>query len=233
MNEFLAYDSPHPCSYLPERTAVLPLRFQRAQVTPEEFDACLAAGDRRTGRLLYRTACPGCQACEPIRLDLTTFRPNQTQRRERRKGERLLDVKMGPPVVDEKRVALFNLHQRERRLKDSEEDAIDAESYRQFLTSSCCQTLELAFYFQDELLGVAISDCGRNSVSAVYCFFNPHFRGVSIGTYSVLQQVEFCRRTERRYLYLGFYIAESPHMSYKAKFHPHQRLIGGEWREFA
>jgi arginyl-tRNA--protein-N-Asp/Glu arginylyltransferase len=233
MNEVIAFDSPHPCSYLPERTALLPLRFQRVQVTAEEFDACLAAGDRRTGRFLYRTACPECQACEPIRLDLETFQPNQTQRREWRKGNELLTVKIGPPVVDDARVALFNLHQRLRRLKESDEDLVDEESYRQFLTSSCCPTLEFAYYSGDELVAVAIADCGREALSAVYCFYNPHFQAVSLGTYSVLRQADHCRQTVRRYLYLGFYIAESLRMAYKAKFHPNQRLIAGEWRDFA
>ena len=233
MNEVIAFNSPHPCSYLPQRTALLPLRFQRALVTAEELDACLAAGDRRTGRFLYRTACPACQACEPIRLDLATFQPNQTQRREWRKGNELLTVKVGQPVVDGERVALFNLHQRDRRLKESEEDRVDEESYRQFLTSSCCRTLEFDYYHGDELVGVAIADAGRTSLSAVYCFFDPHFRGVSLGTYSVLRQADHCRQTGRGFLYLGFYIAESPHMAYKARFHPHQRLIEGEWRDFA
>jgi arginyl-tRNA--protein-N-Asp/Glu arginylyltransferase len=233
MNEVIAFDSPHSCSYLPERTAVLPLRFQRVQVTAEEFDACLAAGDRRTGRFLYRTACPECQACEPIRLDLETFQPNQTQRRERRKGSELLSVKVGQPMVDEERVTLFNLHQRVRRLKESDEDLVDEESYRQFLTSSCCRTLEFGYYHGGELVAVAIADCGRESLSAVYCFYNPQFSAVSLGTYSVLRQADYCRQTGHRYLYLGFYIAESPHMAYKARFHPHQRLVGGEWQNFA
>ena len=233
MNEVIAFDSPHVCSYLSERTAVLPLRFQRVQVTAEEFDACLAAGDRRTGRFLYRTACPECQACEPIRLDLETFQPNQTQRREWRKGSELLTVKVGQPVVDEERVTLFNLHQRVRRLKESDEDLIDEESYRQFLTASCCRTREFSYYHGGELVAVAIADSGRESLSAVYCFYNPHFRGVSLGTYSVLRQADYSRQVGHRYLYLGFYIAESPHMAYKAKFHPHQRLVGGKWRDFA
>ncbi|MCE9527216.1 MAG: arginyltransferase [Planctomycetales bacterium] len=232
MNEVIAYNSPHPCSYLPERTALLPLRFQRQQVTAEELDACLAAGDRRTGRFLYRTHCPECQACEPIRLDLDTFRPNETQRREWRKGNELLEVKIGQPVVDEERVRLFNLHQRGRRLKESDDDLVDAEGYQQFLTSSCCRTLEFAYYHQQELVAVAIADVGTTSLSAVYCYFDPQFHCVSLGTYSVLRQAEYCRQKQHRYLYLGFYIAESPHMSYKAKFHPHQRLIGGAWRDF-
>jgi leucyl-tRNA---protein transferase len=233
MNEVIAFDSPHPCSYLPEQTALLPLRFQQENVTPEELDTCLAAGDRRTGQFLYRTACPYCQACEPIRLDLETFQPNQTQRREWRKGTGLLRVKIGPPVVDEDRVRLFNMHQRVRRLKEHEEDLVDEDSYRQFLTSSCCRTLEFGYYHNQELVAVAIADVGAASLSAVYCFYNTHFRGVSLGTYSVLRQVEFCRQRSLRFLYLGFYIAESPHMAYKARFHPHQRLVGGQWRDFS
>lgn len=232
MNEVIAFDSPHPCSYLPGQTALLPLRFQRQHLTGDEFDACLAAGDRRTGRFLYRTSCPQCQACEPIRLDLSTWQPNQTQRREWRKGNELLSVTIGSPKVDAQRVALFNLHQRGRRLKESDDDLVDAESYRQFLTSSCCRTLEFAYYQGDELAAVAIADAGRTSLSAVYCYYNPDFRGGSLGTYSVLRQAEYCRQTNRRHLYLGFYIAESPRMVYKARFHPHQRLIAGAWRDF-
>ena len=232
MNEVIAFDSPHSCAYLPERTALLPLRFQQEDVTPEEFDACLEAGDRRTGRFLYRTACPGCQACEPIRLDLKTFQPNQTQRRELRKGNELLRVKVGRPMVDQERVRLFSLHQSVRGLASGEEDLVDEDSYRQFLASSCCRTLEIGYYADQALVGLAIADCGAASLSAVYCFYDPHFRGVSLGTYSILRQAELCRQTGRRYLYLGFYIAPSPHMAYKARFHPHQRLVGGQWRDF-
>jgi arginine-tRNA-protein transferase len=35
-----------------------------------------------------------------------------------------------------------------------------------------------------------------------------------------------------RYVYLGFYIADSAHMSYKSQYLPHERLIGGAWRKF-
>lgn len=227
--EFIAFDSPHPCSYLPGRTALLPLRYQCAQVTPEEFDDCLAAGDRRTGRFLYRTACPECRACEPIRLDLARFSPSQTQRRELRKGDSLLCVTIGEPVVDERRVELFNLHQTGRGLADGE-SPIDQAAYQEFLTESCCNTLEFGYYAGSQLVAVAIADAGATSLSAVYCYYDPAFRDLSLGTYSVLRQADYCRQTQRRYLYLGFYVAKSPRMSYKAKFHPHQRLISGQWR---
>lgn len=226
--EIVVFDSLHPCSYLPGRTARLPYRRPVENLTPEQFDARLAAGDRRSGKFLYRTMCPACRACQPMRLDVAAFRPDATQRRMERRGEQLLHVNIGEPAVDAQRVALFNRHRDERGLT-SGESAIDEQSYAEFLTASCCATLEISYWHQHDLVAVAIADAGRTALSAVYCYYDPSFRRLSLGTYSVLRQVALCRATQRRYLYLGFYIAQSPHMSYKSRFRPHQRLVSGVW----
>jgi arginine-tRNA-protein transferase len=229
--EIVVFDQLHPCSYLPGRIARLPHRHPVARLSLDEFDQRLAEGDRRTGVLLYRTSCPTCRDCQPIRLDVNTFRPNATQRRELRRGNDLIEVQLGEPVVDRARIALFNRHREQRGLAHDDQP-IDDAAYAEFLTDSCCQTWELSYWHAGRLVAVAIADAGQVSLSAVYCFFDPEFRGVSLGTYSVLRQVELCRQTARQYLYLGFYIAQSPHMAYKARFHPHQRLIAGQWRDF-
>jgi arginine-tRNA-protein transferase len=230
--EIVVFDAPQPCSYLPGRTARLPHRHPVQKLPPEAFDQRLAEGDRRTGVFLYRTQCPVCRSCEPIRLDLAKFRPDATQRRMARRGDALLQVRMDEPLVEERRIALFNEH-REVRGLTRDEASLDAESYADFLIQSCTETLEFSYWHEGRLVAVAIADAGRSSLSAVYCYYDPHFRLLSLGTYSVLRLVQFCRESRRQYLYLGFYIAESPHMSYKARFHPHQRLIDGVWRDFA
>jgi leucyl-tRNA---protein transferase len=229
--EIVVFDTPHPCSYLPGRTARLPYRHPVAMLTPQQFDQRLVEGDRRSGVFLYRTQCPSCRACQPIRLDVEKFQPTRTQRRMQRRGDELLTVQIARPAVDDLRVRLFNLHRDGRGLAAGEA-ALDKQAYGEFLAESCCETLELAYWHSDRLVAVAIADAGRESLSAVYCFYDPSFRLLSLGTYSILRQIEFCRATSRRYLYLGFFIAESPHMSYKASFHPHQRLIDGAWTDF-
>jgi|SRR5436189_2456092 len=230
--EIVVFDTAHPCSYLPGRTARLPYRHPVAMLAPEQFDQRLAEGDRRSGVFLYRTQCPACRACQPIRLDVEKFRPDATQRRMQRRGDALLTVEIGPPIVDPERVRLFNLHRDVRGLA-SGDSPLDEESYAEFLTDSCCETLEISYWHDDQLVAVAIADAGRDSLSAVYCFYDPAFRLLSLGTYSILRQIALCRATDRRYLYLGFFIAESPHMSYKSSFQPHQRLVEGEWTDFA
>ena len=82
------------------------------------------------------------------------------------------------------------------------------------------------------LIGAAIFDRGSNCLSAVYCYYDPAESKRSIGVFSILAQVEICRRWELDYLYLGFYVAGCNHMNYKSAYKPHERLIDGEWKRF-
>lgn len=235
--EVVVYDHLDPCTYLPGRTARLPLRIPIRTLTGEEFDARLNQGDRRTGAYLYRPTCPACRACEPIRLDAFEFRPHQTQRRVLRKGNEALQTIVDSPSVDAQRVALYNAHRLGRGLAQADGE-IDESGYAGFLTETCCRTLEIQYRLKDDgassgrLIGVAICDQGRMSLSAVYCYYDPELARLSPGVYSVLKQIELCREWGLRYLYLGLYIADSPHMSYKARYLPHERLIEGQWRRF-
>jgi arginine-tRNA-protein transferase len=221
-----------PCPYLPGRDARLPMRFPLRHLEPEEFDECMAAGDRRAGSMLYAPDCPGCKACEAIRLDVARFRPSRTQRRVMRRGDREIRIQCGAARIDGQRAALFNKHRNLRGLNQGESN-IDTQEYGEFLVRSCCETLELTFFVRDRLAAVAICDRGATCLSAVYCYFDPDYSRLSPGAYAILTQIDLCRRWGLRYLYLGYYIAESPHMSYKANYRPHERLIDGHWQEFA
>lgn len=230
--ELVVYDEPDTCSYLRDRTWRLPLRLPVRPLTREEFGTRLAAGDRRQGRLLYRTACPSCNACEPLRLDVARFRPTKTQRRVLRRGDETIQVLLGPPTVDASRVALFNAHKHGRDLANDEPHT-DAEAFRSFLGDTCCETFEMRYMKDDALLGVAVVDRAEDALSAVYFYWDPALSSSSPGTYSILKQVELCQRLGLRYLYLGLFIGACEAMSYKARFLPHERLIDGSWREFS
>jgi len=218
----------HPCPYLPDRMAVLPMRLPLLPLDAEQFDRCLAAGDRRQGILLYRPQCPNCTACEPIRLDVQTFAPDRTQRRVLRVGQARLTMRLGRPVVDAERVALYNLHKHARGL-DHGEGTVTAADYAGFLAETCVDTFELSYWDGERLVGVAIVDRAAHSLSAVYCCYDPRVAGVSIGVFSVMTQVELCKAWGLRWLYLGFYVAGCRAMRYKGRYGPHQRLVDGRW----
>jgi len=228
--ELVVYDKPQRCPYLPDRVARLPLRLPARPLSRIELDERLAAGDRRQGYVLYRTACPACRACEPIRIAVARFEASRSQRRVFTRGERALSVEIGDPIVDARRVELYNRHKQGRGLGDGQLP-IDAEGYRDFLVSSCCDSFEVRYSLDDLLVGVAIVDRGADSLSAVYCYYDPAHRGLGIGTYSIMKQLSLCKEWQLRHLYLGLYIEECGHMAYKGHFLPHERLLDGRWVE--
>ncbi|MGI9473359.1 MAG: arginyltransferase [Rubripirellula sp.] len=221
-------DQMQPCPYLDGETARMPLRLPVGSVTPEVTDRLLAMGYRRSGDFVYRAQCPNCRECKPTRVDVEHFRRTTSMTRIKRRGERDLTHRWGEPRVDAKRIWLFNQHRNQRGLSQGS-TPIDAESYRSFLSDTCCETQELAIRLADELVAVAIVDIGKTSISAVYTHFDPHAGRYSLGTYAILRQIEFAIATGRRYVYLGMYVADNSHLNYKARFQPQQRLDQGKW----
>ncbi len=230
--EWLVYDEYTACPYLPGQIARLPLRLPIHPLGPAELAERLREGDRRQGVLLYRPRCPGCQACQAIRLNVEEFRPNRTQRRIWKRGNRLLEVRLGSPEVSAERVRLYNRHKVQRRLL-SGDGLIDPELYEEFLVDSCTETFELSYWLEGALVGVAITDRAADALSAVYCYYEPSLRQLSLGTFSILKQLELCREWGLRYLYLGLYVEGCETMAYKARFLPHERLVDGSWRKFS
>lgn len=226
--ELVIYDRTSDCPYLPERPARLPLRLPARNLRPEELDRRLASGDRRQGPVLYRTNCPACAACIPLRIDVERFTPSRTHRRILARASRELVVEVGPPMVDAQRIELYNRHKFERGLGDLD-SAIDEEGYRTFLVETCCDSFELRFFHKDALVAVSVLDRGFSSLSAVYCYYDPDFSHLSLGTLAILKELELCRAFGMRYLYLGLYVEGSAPMAYKARFVPHQQRRNGLW----
>lgn len=232
MIEFLQViaDDTSDCSYLADQTARLPMCLPTSTVSRSRFDKLMEAGYRRTGTFYYNTQCPNCSACEPLRLDVNRFQLSRSFRRviQRASG---LRIELDKPEADERRVELFNLHRQGRQLARSDAD-LGVQDYRSFLMHAPNLSLELSIWQADKLLSVAITDVGQDCLSAVYCCFDPEYSELSLGTLSILKQIELALAQKMKWLYLGLYVAANQHLSYKARFKPHQRRINGCWQDF-
>jgi arginine-tRNA-protein transferase len=204
------------------------LRLPARNLRADELDLRLAAGDRRQGPVLYRTNCPDCAACVPLRIDVERFQFGRTHRRIFARGQREFAIDFGPPMVDSRRIELYNRHKIERGLGEPD-SPIDADGYRAFLVDTCCDSFEMRVLHQGKLIAVSVLDRGFSSLSAVYCYYDPDYSSLSIGTFAILKELELCRAFSMRYLYLGLYVEGSAPMAYKARFLPHQQRRNGQW----
>lgn len=192
------------------------------------FGRLLASGFRRSGTLLYRPDCVGCAECVSLRVDVARFAPCGDQRRALRKNRDVV-LEIGAPQYTEEKHALYEAFLRARYPGREE---VTHEDYERFLVQHLGNTRELRYRLDGRLVGLGLIDLTRDAASSVYFFFDPACSKRSLGTYSALREIDFCRQTGRAWLYLGFRVTGCPAMQYKASFRPHQVLDPRRgWRE--
>ena len=229
--ERIIYDGVDSCPYLPGQVSRMPLRYQMVQLSPSEFDTSLSFGDRRVGSMLYRTQCPSCSECEPIRVPVQHFSPSKSQRRILRKNNDIV-VEMGPVRFSEERLQMYNNHKNMRGLAKNEGRSMQRSGYENWFLKTCTDTREFRYTLDGRLIGISVLDFGEQDISSVYFYFDPELSSRSLGTYSALVEILWMKRQRMRYYYLGLYVEDCRHLNYKARYYPHERLVDGRWLRF-
>ena len=104
------------------------------------------------------------------------------------------------------------------------------DDYRALVEDTPVETRLIEFRGADgALVAVMLADRMEDSLSAVYSFFDPDSNGRSVGTHMILWLVDHAREQGLRYVYLGYWIEDSPKMSYKERFRPLERLGPDGW----
>lgn len=217
----------HPCSYLPGRTARTLFADPTVRLNSEIYSRLSLYGFRRSGRHIYRPSCPACDACIPVRIPVQGFRARRRQRRSWRRNDDLRVVPREPQFDPEH----FELYRRyiSARHPGGGMDNPDPSQYLDFLTAPWSETVFYEFRAGAELMAVAVTDHLEHGLSAVYTFFDPDRPRRGLGTHAILWQIEECRRLGLPWLYLGYWIAESPKMAYKMQFQPLEQFREGRW----
>jgi leucyl-tRNA---protein transferase len=223
--------SPVACPYVPgraERKLVVELVGGGSALF---YDELSRAGFRRSHRFAYRPACRGCSSCVPVRIAVHDFIHTRSTRRIRNTNcdisGRLVAARATP-----EQFRLFCAYQRSRH-SDSDMASMTYSEYRGMIEDTPVRSAIAEFRdASGKLVAASLIDLLDDGVSAVYSFYDPQLPKRSLGTWSILWLVDHCQRQGQPYVYLGYWIADSPKMAYKARFPALEHLTAGTWTAF-
>lgn len=223
--------APYPCSYLDHKEArsqvATPVQF----ISTDIYSYLINRGFRRSGIFTYQPYCDQCQACLPTRVLTNAFTPNRSQRRAWKQHQDLIATSC-PLEFKEEHFALYQAYQSTRHTGGGM-DQDTSEQYTEFLLRSNIRTELIEFRMPSgELKMVSIIDRVNDGLSSVYTFFDPAPHH-AFGIYNILWQIETAKQQQLPYVYLGYWIQESPKMRYKSAFRPLEVFHQQQWTDIA
>jgi arginine-tRNA-protein transferase len=227
--------APGPCEYLPGQT----WRFEHevvAALSAAEYQERLRQGWRRFGHLLFRPRCPSCTACRSLRVDVARFRPNRSQRRNRRLNEGAVRHTIGRPAVTRDKLDLYDRYHAFQSVAKGwpEHPPKDAGDYRDTFVDNPFPVEEWSYTLDGRLVGVGYVDPVPEGLSAIYFYYDPSERRRGLGTWNVLSVIDRAASLGLPHVYLGYFVAGSASVAYKADYAPNQALgTGGVWQDLA
>jgi len=216
----------YPCAYLPDRHVRMNYRYID-HASKDFVTAVIDRGWRRFGKYFFHPICHGCDACKSLRIDVASFNPSKSQRRVIKKNS-ATRVEIQRPSLSKEHITLYNDYHNWKAVKDQwrARDISQKEYYENFVDGAHDFGREVLYYHDDKLVGVDLIDIVNDGISAIYFYYDPEYAHLSLGTYSLLYQIELARQMKLPYIYLGYWVDGCQAFAYKQNFTPLELLDG-------
>jgi len=229
--QFFFTTAPLPCPYLPDRLERKLVTELSGSVADTVHESLARSGFRRSHSIAYAPACPGCKACVPVRVVALEFQRRRSLARIWRQNQDLVATKV-PARASSEQYELFSRYQQSRH-SGSDMALMGFYEYSSMIEDSPIDTFLVEYRDSSgELCAACLTDRTSDGLSAVYSFFESGKLRDGLGNYIVLWLIEQAQKLELPYVYLGYWIEDSPKMAYKARFHPLEHLRENEWERF-
>jgi len=219
-----------PCSYLPDQEERLLIAVDERLQNNRSYTMLMMEGFRRSGEQSYRPHCPNCNACQSIRVIVNDFKPSKSQKRSLKRNAHL-KINTSDQLKDD----YYPLY--EKYINTCHQDGAmypaNYQQFKSFLSSKLTKQLFIETWLEingeKQLVCVAVTDVLINGLSAVYTFYHPDFKANGLGIFSILSQINLCKKKGFDYLYLGYQIDDCRKMNYKNRYFPYERFVDHEW----
>ena len=227
-SRFFFSTPPAPCPYLENRLERKVVTLLAGEDPDNLHNTLSQAGFRRSQDLAYRPACDGCDACIPIRVRTENFSLKKSFRRLW-KANADITARIIPSIATREHFTLFHRYLKSRHSEGGMVD-MDYSDYQAMVEESPVRSQLVEFRKSDNsLFAVCLTDVMLDGLSLVYSFFDPAEEKRSPGSHLILWHIFEAAKRQLPYVYLGYWIEQSPKMAYKKRFFPSEILTREGW----
>lgn len=204
---------------------------------PEELDQFLEAGYRPSGQSIYTTDYlrteedDGVYGCIQLRLPLKHFSFKKRHRRLINRNAKYFRTETSPAALPDEAMYEVNRRYMEQHPTKSREDVefhlVNEQTGERILNTHC-----LKVYLKDRLVAFSFFDVGHHTVYTKAGIYDPAFADYSLGTYTLLLELQWAAAQGYHYYHPGYFAPEYPVFNYKLNFGPaeYRDCLTGEWQ---
>lgn len=231
---------PSPCPYLGDRLERKIFTHLIGDQARALNDTLTHGGFRRSQNIAYRPACDGCSACVSVRVLVDRFVPGRTMRRTIERNRDIVAT-MSAKGPTREQYSVFRGYI-DTRHSDGGMADMTVLDFAAMIEDSFVDTRVVEYRIAGEddgsdapdrpgsLVAVALTDILEDGLSMIYSFYEPDLQHRSLGTHMILEHIERARSMGLPYVYLGYWVENSPKMDYKRRFRPQERLTAEGWK---
>jgi len=186
------------------------------RLTRSRYDQYLASGWFRGSVMLYKMdlLCIDANVFSVvnIRLDLAKHALKKRHRKIKRKVEQRFNITCGPAKITAEKQLLYEQHK--SRFKGFIHQTLDEYLYAGF-HSTVFETMEVCIYDEDRLIATSFFDLGDRSMASLLAVYDSEYNAYSLGTYTMLKEIEFGKQTGRKLYYPGYVLDLPSRFDYK------------------
>ncbi len=184
-------------------------------------------GFRRFGKMYFRPVCEPCNECKSIKIDVKNFNFSKSQRRILNKAKNIKTLIRHPSLTNEHLQLFEKYHMHMKNKKGWEHKRTSPEHYYgSFVDGYNDFGYEVLYFYDDKLIGVDLIDILQDGISSIYFYYDPDFANYSLGKLSLYKQIEFAKKTYKKWIYLGYYVKDCSSLNYKSHYKPYLTLEG-------
>jgi len=216
----------YECAYLPDKSVRMHYKYIE-KGTQSYNTALINRGWRRFGNYYFHPICNGCNECKSIRVDVENFKLRKSQKKAIKRNKET-EIIIQKPTLSQAHIDLYNKYHSFKHKKDDwSHRNISPREYRENFVEGAHDFGKEVLYIKDgKLIGVDLIDILDDGISSIYFYYDPDYPQLSLGTYSLLYQVELAKVLELPWIYLGYWVDGCKAFAYKPNFQPQEILDG-------